>query len=207
MDGVKSLLNGGNVVDTKLALVYSIISTIGCMAVYILMNTRGKSLSSDIIKSEGNQWLMDTVVSLGVLVGFVISLMISNTSFAFLSKYVDPVMVIIISILFIKVPIKTFINSFKEIINVKADDEINKKIYTIVKDIEEEYNFEDSVTRVSKIGRELRIEIDFVFNDYSNLTELKEMDKVREEVLTSMKGIKLDKWLNVNFTGDKKWAL
>ena len=71
--------------------------------------------------------------------------------------YVDPFMVIISSVIFIRVPVVTLINSFKEIVNVNADDDINNKIYTIVKDIEEDYNFEDSITRVSKVGRELRI--------------------------------------------------
>ena len=116
-------------------------------------------------------------------------------------------MVIISSVIFIRVPVVTLINSFKEIVNVNADDDINNKIYTIVKDIEEDYNFEDSITRVSKVGRELRIEIDFVFNEESTLNELEEMDKVRERVYKNMAGIKLDKWMNVNFTGDKKWAL
>ena len=123
------------------------------------------------------------------------------------NKDVDSLMVIITSAIFIKLPVKTLIRSFKEMVNSNASKEINDKIYTIVKDIEDEYNFENSVTRVSKIGRELRIEIDFVFNNNSSLNELKEMDKVREQVSMNMKGIKLEKWLNVNFTGDRKWAV
>lgn len=46
-----------------------------------------------------------------------------------------------------------------------------------------------------------------MFNEESTLNELEEMDKVRERVYKNMSGIKLDKWMNVNFTGDKKWAL
>ena len=66
-------------------------------------------------------------------------------------------------------PLKGFIESFKEVICVKADDEINDDIYVLVKESEEEYNFEESITRVSKIGRELRIEIDFIYNKDSKL--------------------------------------
>ena len=33
------------------------------------------------------------------------------------------------------------------------------------------------------------------------------MDNVREYVYSNMSDIKLDKWLNINFTGDKKWAV
>ncbi|MGG7178181.1 cation diffusion facilitator family transporter [Clostridium paraputrificum] len=203
----KEVLAGGNPVDTSLALGYSIVSTVGCAFIYWFMYKKGKRLSSDILKAESNQWLMDTVLSAAVLVGFIISFILGMTSMANLTRYVDPVMVILTSGLFIRVPLVTLVNSLKEIANGNADKEINDKIYTIVKDIEEEYNFEDSYTRVSKIGRELRIEIDFVFNDDSNLNELEEMDRVREQVYRNMTNIKLKKWLNVNFTGDKKWAL
>ncbi len=166
-----------------------------------------KNISSDIVESENNQWLMDTFLSIGVLCGFVVSVLLEKNSLSHLTRYVDPAMVVISSILFIRVPINSLISSFKEMVNSKADKEINDKIYTIVKDIEEEYNFEDSITRVSKIGRELRIEIDFVFNDDSTLNELEEMDIVREAVYKNMKNLNFKKWLNINFTGDRKWAL
>lgn len=207
INGIKEFLSGGNSVDADLALGYSLISSIGCAAVYFIMYRMRKNVSSDIVKAENNQWLMDTFLSIGVLGGFVVSVVLEMNSLSHLTRYVDPVMVVISSVVFIRVPVVTLINSFKEIVNSTADEEINDKIYTIVKDIEEEYNFEDSVTRVSKIGRELRIEIDFVFNDDSTLNELEEMDKVREEVYKNMRSLNFKKWLNINFTGDRKWAI
>lgn len=207
VDGVKELIAGGNNVDAGLALMYSLISTVGCGLSYYILNKSGRKISSEMVNSESNQWLMDTILSAAVLVGFLIVAIISKTQYIFLTKYIDSIMVIASSLFFIKVPIKTLNKCFGEIINRNADKDINDKIYTIVKDIEEEYKFEDSITRVSKVGRELRIEIDFVFNEESRLKELEEMDKVREEVYTGIKSIKLNKWLNVNFTADRKWAV
>ena len=119
----------------------------------------------------------------------------------------DPAMTVMVSLLCIRIPIKSFINSFKEVICVKANDEINDDIYVLVKEIEEEYNFEDSITRVSKVGRELRIEIDFVYNKDSKLKTLDQMDNVREEINDAIKHIYYKKWFNVSFTGNKKWAI
>ena len=207
INSAKEILRGGKAVDAELALGYSIISILGCLIVYRVLARNNKKICSDIIKAESNQWLMDTLVSVAVLVGFLICTILNKTSLAYLSKYIDPLMVVITSAIFIRVPITTLIKSFKEILNRNADKDINDEIYTIVKDVEKEYNFEDSITRVSKIGKELRIEIDFVFNEQSKLNKLEEMDKVREYVYRSMSNIQLDKWLNVNFTGDKKWAI
>lgn len=207
INSAKEILTGGKAVDAELALGYSIISILGCLIVYRTLARNNKKICSDIIKAESNQWLMDTLVSVAVLEGFLICTILNKTSLAYLSKYIDPLMVVITSAIFIRVPITTLIKSFKEILNRNADKDINDEIYTIVKDVEKEYNFEDSITRVSKIGKELRIEIDFVFNEQSKLNKLEEMDKVREYVYRSMSNIQLDKWLNVNFTGDKKWAI
>lgn len=207
INSAKEILRGGKAVDAELALGYSIISILGCLIVYRVLARNNKKICSDIIKAESNQWLMDTLVSVAVLVGFLICTILNKTSLAYLSKYIDPLMVVITSAIFIRVPITTLIKSFKEILNRNADKDINDEIYTIVKDVEKEYNFEDSITRVSKIGKELRIEIDFVFNEQSKLNKLEEMDNVREYVYNSMSDIELDKWLNVNFTGDKKWAI
>ena len=139
--------------------------------------------------------------------GFVIAIILRNTRFSVLNVYIDPMMVIMVSVVFIKMPIQSFINAFKEILCVKADDEINDDIYLIVKEIEKEYKFEDSISRVSKIGGELRIEIDFIYNEESKLKDLDQMDCVREEVYDAIKHIDYNKWLNVSFTGDKKWAI
>lgn len=207
INSAKEILTGGKAVDAELALGYSIISILGCLIVYRVLARNNKKICSDIIKAESNQWLMDTLVSVAVLVGFLICTILDKTYLAYLSTYIDPLMVVITSAIFIRVPITTLIKSFKEILNRNADKDINDEIYTIVKDVEKEYNFEDSITRVSKIGKELRIEIDFVFNEQSKLNKLEEMDNVREYVYRSMSNIQLDKWLNVNFTGDKKWAI
>lgn len=207
INAIKEILAGGNSVNTELALGYSLVSSIGCAIIYGILSSKIKKTTSEIVKSESNQWLMDTLLSVAVLVGFILCLILNLTPLAHLSKYIDPLMVIITSGIFIRVPVKTLLNSLKEIININADKDINDEIYTIVKDVEEEYNFEQSVTRVSKVGRELRIEIDFIFNENSKLRKLEEMDKVREYVYKNMKNIKLNKWLNINFTADKKWAI
>ena len=204
---IQDVVHGGNTVEYGSALIYSIVSVIGCGGVYIFMKKKGDKISSELIKVEASQWLMDTLLSIGVLVGFVIAMILRNTRFSGLNVYIDPMMVIMVSVVFIKMPVQAFINAFKEILCVKADDEINDDIYLIVKEIEKEYKFEDSISRVSKIGGELRIEIDFIYNEESKLKDLDQMDCVREEVYNAIKHIDYNKWLNVSFTGDKKWAI
>ena len=207
IEAVKTIANGGNNLEFGMALIYSIVSVVGCGAITFYMKAKEKALSSELIKAEYSQWFMDTALSTAVLVAFIVAIILSKTRLNFLNPYIDPAMTVMVSLLCIRIPIKSFINSFKEVICVKANDEINDDIYVLVKEIEEEYNFEDSITRVSKVGRELRIEIDFVYNKDSKLKTLDQMDNVREEINDAIKHIDYKKWLNVSFTGNKKWAI
>ncbi len=203
LNSLKTMVSGGNSVDASFAITYTIVSIIGCSVIYLYMKRAGKKLNSDILRVESSQWLMDTSIS----IGFIMIIIIGNTRLSYLSRYVDSLMVMISSIIFLRVPLATFIKAFKELILVKANDEINDCINKVVRNIENEYKFEESITRVSKTGNSLRIEIDFIFNKNSNMKELKEMDVVRERINDLIQHIKYDKWLNVSFTGNKKWIV
>ncbi|HHD2751424.1 TPA: cation diffusion facilitator family transporter [Clostridium perfringens] len=204
---IRDLLNGGNKVEYGYALIYAIISTVGCVVAYIFLKRKGKTINSSLLIVESNQWLMDTLLSTGVLIGFLIANILQHTEFVWVNRYVDPLMVIICSSIFIKMPVKAFIEGLKELLEFKADDSITSEISKLVKGIEEEYNFEEAITRVSKTGRDLRIEIDFICSEESNIKALDEMDKLREKIFNSLNHINYEKWLNVSFTKDKKWAI
>lgn len=204
---IKDLINGGNEVQYGYALIYALISTLGCGIAYFFLKKKGKAINSSLVNIESSQWLMDTLLSMGVLVGFLIANIIKHTEFIWLNRYLDPLMVIICSSVFIKMPIKSFGDGLKELLEFKADDSITLEIDKLVEGIEREYNFEDTITRVSKTGNDLRIEIDFIYNEESNIKVLDEMDSLREKIFNSLSHINYEKWLNVSFTKDKKWAI
>lgn len=204
---IKELITGGNEVQYGYALIYALISTLGCGIAYFFLKKKGKAINSSLVNIESSQWLMDTLLSLGVLVGFLIANILQHTEFIWFNKYLDPLMVIICSSVFIKMPIKSFSDGLKEILEFKADDSITLEIDKLVEGIEREYNFEEAITRVSKTGSDLRIEIDFIYNEKSNIKALDEMDGLREKIFNSLSHINYEKWLNVSFTKDKKWAI
>lgn len=207
INSLKTILLGGNTIEINFAIIYTIISIIGCGSIYLYMCISSKKLNSDILKAESNQWLMDGLISFGVLIGFILVIVLKKTSLNFLCNYIDPMMVIVSSSIFLKFPITSLRKSFKEVIQGRASDEIYEQITKVVKDIENEYNISESITRVSKIGNMLRIEIDFILSKHSKINTIEEMDKIRSIVDYSTNTIKLNKWLNISFTRNRKWAV
>ena len=207
LSAIKQVINGGNNVEEGFALGYALISSVGCTWIYFYMKRKSKNLNSEIVKVESNQWFMDAMLSVGVLIGFLLSLLLKYLGLYKISIYVDPGMVILSSSIFIRMPIKSIISAFKELIYSSADDEINCDILNLVKEIEKEYNVEDSISRVVKIGRELRIEIDFIISNESKIKSIEDMDKVREIIDKETNHFDLKKWLSISFTKNKKWAV
>lgn len=203
VDAIKVLVGGGNAVSPGLAIVYSVVSTVGSIFVYRFILREGRKQHSELIKLEGIQWLIDGAISAAVLGGFILAVIVGRTSFAHLTKYIDPIMVIVTSLLCLKVPIKTFWNSFKEIIGGTVPQDINNSVKKSVNGIKEEYNFYEAVTKVLKIGRSVRIEVDFIFDKDSNIKDLEEMDMIREKLNNEIEALNYYKNINVLFTADK----
>lgn len=204
VDAIKVLIGGGNAINPGLAIIYSVVSTVGSIFVYGFIIKEGKKQHSELIKLEGVQWLIDGAISAAVLGGFILAIIIGRTSFAHLTKYIDPIMVIVTSLVCLRVPIRTFWNSFKEIIGGTVPQDINNSVTKSVNGIKEEYNFYEAVTKVLKVGRSVRIEVDFVFDKDSNIKDLKEMDMIREKLNNEIEALNYYKNINVLFTGHKE---
>ena len=73
------------------------------------MKEQEKKINSELIKAECTQWFMDTALSTAVLVGFIIAMVLARTKLKSLNPYIDPFMTIVVSLVCIRIPIKTFI--------------------------------------------------------------------------------------------------
>ncbi|MCJ2376792.1 cation transporter [Vibrio sp. ZSDZ34] len=102
---IMSLLEGGRPVSTSIATVFGIVNVVGCGFAWWYMQTHTKTLGSPLAKAECKQWQMDTMLSVAVTVGFITAWGLEITPWAQYSRYADPVMMIIMSGYFIKVPL------------------------------------------------------------------------------------------------------
>ena len=205
--GVSTLISGGQEVNAGSGIIYSVIATAGCYLVFLYLRKKQKLNGSGLVDAESQQWLMDTFLSMAVLGGFILSFGLGYSKYQNLQPYMDPLMVIIVSGYFLKVPITNMGRQIREVLDMKADDKYLDLCEKIVDEMEEKYHFQESFLRVSKSGPKLFIEIDFVVAPENWQPTLSDQDKIREEILSRMQPISLKKWLNIAFTNDRKWAL
>jgi len=196
-DSILDIMLGGNEVEVGLAIIYSIFNLIFTIVIYRIINTKGKNINSQLIKSESVQWLMGLITVVLVLIGFILSLILVKTDYKEYTKYIDSIMVILASLAFIKAPIDMLISSIKEILGLKIPLELNDLITSRVEEIKGIYEFENSITRVYKVGRSLKVSINFLVTENVSKEDKYKIDKIISSLLENRK---LYKYIEIKYT-------
>ncbi|AOM83801.1 cation diffusion facilitator family transporter [Salisediminibacterium beveridgei] len=201
-----ALFTGGREMLLGAALLYSTIASLVSAGFYLWLNWLSKQSETGLVKAEKNQWLMDTLVSFGVMGGFVLAGVFSITdSLAFLVPYTDPAMVVIVSVWFIKVPVVEMREALKQLVEVRLEEDLAGPMEAKIKEIEERFGMEESFTRMTLAGRVIWLEIDYVIVPDSDVDSVLVQDEIRSEIAKSVPHKPY--WLTVSFTHDRKWAI
>ena len=196
-DSVLDIMSGGSEVQVGLAIVFSIINLIFTTIVYYEIIKKGKSSKSQLVKSESLQWLMGVVTGVLFLCGFILSLILLKTEYSNYTRYIDSIMVIIASASFVKAPIDMIISSLKEVLGYKVPKEINELVVSRVEEIKDVFEFENSATRVYKVGRSIRVSINFLVKDNVSKEDRKRINNMISAILDNKK---VNKYVDIKYS-------
>jgi cation diffusion facilitator family transporter len=203
---VMDIMNGGKVVELGIALPYLIFSIVGCFFLWLFFKNKALQLKSEYIRIESTEWQLDALLSFGVLAGLSMGYFLKNTSFEHLIPYLDPSVVVIISILFLRIPTRTFWKNVRELLQFAPDDEVEDKIHEAAEQISKTHNFLDTLVRVAKTGSSYTIEIDFLLPKTLSDMKVIDQDVIRQELYDQIKG-NYKMWLTISFTTERKWMI
>ena len=196
------ILAGGRSVSAGSALIYAVVSTVGCIVVATIVHRVNKRVSSDLLDAERNQWMGDSVLSVAVLLGFSAALLIEGTSLAWLVPYTDPGMVIVASLFFIFFPLKNLLRSAREVIFYRVKDEVLAPVRAVAQEMARELGAEYRLRMVS-LGRELSIELNLCLPEAE--FSVAEMDAMRDRLAAVAEGMGKQHWINIGITRESRW--
>ncbi|AEX24955.1 MULTISPECIES: cation diffusion facilitator family transporter [unclassified Vibrio] len=207
VSAVLVLHNGGAENNESFSgIAYGLITALICLSSWGYLKYCSQE-QNDLIQAECEQWLVDAIFSLLVVVSFVIShLMMTTDSLKHLASYVDPISVILATLYFIKVPITRLVKSIKELLVMAPDESVQQEIEDILRPLSSRYSFDDHVARITKTGRQLFVDITFIDTTPSRMFEIQELDKIRVDVESCLKPLSNHLWLTISFTHDRYWA-
>lgn len=196
------LLSGGRYVEPDKAIFYSLICTVGCFVVAVALHLQNNKLQSGIVGIERNEWFGDFLLSLGVLVGFTISYFLEDSSYAYLTPFADPMMVVVFSTLFIALLCRGIGEPLRQLLFYRADPVVVRPIEEEIHNIARRFNIQPTA-HIVQTGRELNIEANFLVG--TRAFSVEEMDEIRNILADTATKMGMKHWINVNFTKQQKW--
>ena len=205
VSAVGELLRGGREIEAGWAVLYAVLATVAGGAVSLYLRRRARH-GSDLLRAEAAEWLGDTLLSLGVLAGFLLALVLERTGQAGLARYVDPAMVALISAAFLRVPARLLAAAMREVLTMAPSADLQERVRDRVDDVRLRYGFAESFLRCGKVGARLDVEVDFVVDDASRAQTVGQFDEVRADLHEQLAPLG-NVAMSVGFTADRRWAL
>jgi len=201
VNAIFEISNGGNTPDAEAGSFYASVSFLGCFIVYIWLSKFNRKLNSPLVKTEMNQWLGDTLLSAGILIGFLFISFYGEQLDEKYTRYIDPSLLLITSLAFLLFPLKSIKETFLELIFMNVDKSLYQQLDDYAKDLAISYGSSYKL-RAIKIGRELKIELNICTD--KTAIDIDKMDKIREQLIKLSPDFKKH-WININFTKNKAW--
>jgi predicted Co/Zn/Cd cation transporter (cation efflux family) len=206
-DAVQMILAGGNhEIHVIPSILFGFFYVIFNMGGYGYLKSQMKDHATAIAELELVGWKFSVFTGIGMAVGFSLSWVLDMTPLSVFTPYIDPIMSIILMLLFVSTPLFEMKNCIKELMQARPSEEITSLIAATVKKINYGYVFSDKVLRLGKVGSKIRIEIDYVIEKGSTLDSISEQDRLRSQLTQAFAELPYGKWINVNFTSDIKWT-
>ncbi len=206
VDAVRMIVDGGNLVNAEFGILYGLFDVIFNVSVYGYLRFLNKNQSSAIAEAEVVGWKFTTLNGLGILIGFGISWGLNIMGISSFSIYVDPIMTIIIVLVFVSTPIFAMKNCLRELMSAAPPEEIASLINEKVDKADQDYSFSKKTLRLGKTGDKVIIEIDYVIKGGSKLDSVSMQDQLRSHLIQSFVELPHEKWVNIGFTNDIKWT-
>ena len=193
---VQAMFSGGREVDASIATLFGVVNVVGCGYGWWYIANKSKRFSSGLIQAEATQWQMDTLLSVAVTLGFIAAWLVSLSPYAGYAVYADPMMMILMSFYFIKVPFDMLREAVRELLMMKPSEEIITTVDKEVSALDKQVNQHLEVAGVTKVGRERRVNLDV--HAEGKQVQVADLEKTRRVLKDKLSKLSLDLNLTMN---------
>ncbi len=205
--GVQGLLSGGNELVFEKTLYYAVPVTLLCGAMWIYESWVASRINSELVRVDSKEWLVDAILSSTLTMGFVIGIYLQATMYSDYTRYVDSLLVILLSTVAVIIPLRVLRKNIREVLLV-APPEIEQTVRSIVRRELAPYHVRMIGTHMAKIGRRYDIEINILLDEVSVLYDapLERLDEVRYQLSRALNLDPEEHWISISFTQDEEWV-
>ncbi|AXK55366.1 MULTISPECIES: cation diffusion facilitator family transporter [Pseudomonas] len=206
LNGVFGIINGGREVELGMVIFYAGFFAVTEFAYFFYVRRRNRKLKSSLIQFDNISWLVDAMLSVGLLVSFIIALLLKQYGHGQWAVYVDPAILILLALSMLPPALKILRPALRDVLGI-APDQLDEKVRSVMEEAMVAYGFQEYISYVQKHGRARFIEIHIVLPADYPLQDVATLDRLREEISSELGEADAARWLTISFTGDRKWIV
>jgi predicted Co/Zn/Cd cation transporter (cation efflux family) len=203
---LQSILTGGRPMVFSWAILYSFIAAVGCFGIGYYVESQNKENPTPILAVEAKSWLIDGALSSVVLLAFVSGYFLSKTAYAEFTVYIDPGLVIIMSLFVLPVPYKILKDNLLDLLLGAPDVNLQRGVRQIANGIIKEAPVEDFDFRFVKTGRFILCDI-LVLISKKEKYSISDFDPIRKKLMSEIVKKYPEVDLVIEITTDKEMYL
>ena len=184
---VKKMLTGGGEPKLGLMTIYVALAVLGCVVIYLTFHKSCKQMESELLLAEKQSWLLNTVISGSIGVAFLIGMFLQGTSLGWINKYLDQILVILFSLIFIREPFNLVKDGLHEFLLGAPKKEISQPFIDKMEMLKSDKEIKDFQVFILKTGR--RIWVNVVVEPTKSTIKMKDLLKLKNDLSAAMQEV------------------
>ena len=203
IDAIKALTGGGHEVEYGRAALWAGILCVIGFAMTLFLRRRARALQSPMLEVDARSWVVSTVLSLGLLIGFAFAAALAGTPWQGWIPYLDAIALLSMASIMLPMPLIGLWRSMSDVLQV-APNELDARVHAVMDSVVKEHRFLEYSSYIAKAGRGRFVEIHVLVTPETRM-EIAAADVIRADVSKRLNAGAPTFWLTIDFTADRRW--
>ena len=202
-NNINLMLHGGHIVSFHTVAGFELFACILGIIVTIYLYYKNKQMESPLINMEMQGWRIDSFISLGMTVAFLLPMLIPFDWFQHIVPYLDQLITIVLSLVMIPTPIHTVITGIRDLMLIPPEEETIDDIKETIEPIIGVYGHKNLYYDIVRTGRKLWISVYISFEkDIVSLSKFKQLqDQCIKALASKYSDFYFELLPDIEFTG------
>ena len=200
---INLMLHGGHIVSFHTVAGFELFACILGIIVTVYLYYKNKQMESPLINMEMQGWRIDSFISLGMTVAFLLPMLIPFDWFQHIVPYLDQLITIVLSLVMIPTPIHTVITGIRDLMLIPPEEETIDDIKETIEPIIGVYGHKNLYYDIVRTGRKLWISVYISFEkDIVSLSKFKQLqDQCIKALASKYSDFYFELLPDIEFTG------
>lgn len=206
VSAVEAVLGGGRTLVPGLAVIYGVTVASACLFLAWRQRRVAKQVGSPLLEVDARNWFVDGMITTAAALAFIGAAILTKAGHLRAADYVDPVLVIMLVLIVGRVPLITFWDSLREILQVAPRPGVRDEVRGRVESALAELDHRGLKVRMVKVGRYFYLLIHVVLDPRMALDRIEDLDGWRRRIAKALSDHEHHVILDVIFTSDDVWV-